>query len=155
VYVSAGRKAANYLPSTKINELRDIFSTYINQGGFQDGLEQGLLHMIASLRTAFRGFTTGHLIMVVHICTLIVTGTGLYLYLFVRNNHLAIWGRKLPWKISDGLLQAVTGLWIIKGVLLVMALISDGKGNGMLYALAAAFGGLFLCIVIYVASLYL
>lgn len=151
--MSSGSKASYYLTRSIATELQDTFINYINDEGFQKGLEKGLLHMIDSLKVSLRGFTLGHVIMVAHVSTMLCFGVGLYLYLFVRKDDVSVRDDKYPWALSDWLIQFVTGIWLVKKVVLVIAMMSHHeKGKGLMCALGAAFLGLFICLVLYIAS---
>lgn len=153
VHVSAGSKASYYLTGSRAADLHGTFINYINEEGYQKGLEKGMLHMIESLRFTLRGFTLGHAIMIIHISTMICFCAGLYFYMFVRKTDIDVWGSRFPWVLSDLLIQLVTGIWFVRGMVLLLAKMSHHeKGLGLLWALGAACSGLSICIILYFAS---
>ncbi|XP_053376098.1 uncharacterized protein LOC123534800 [Mercenaria mercenaria] len=153
VHVSAGLKASYYLTKDVVTDLQDTFIYYVNAEGFTNGLRQGLLHMIDSLRVTLRGFTPAHAIILVHVSTLLVVGTLLFLYLFVRKTDSNVWGYTYPWAISDLFLEFISGILFIRGIILAMAYISQSKGQGLLWALGAASVGVFTCFLLFLISL--
>ncbi|XP_060608525.1 uncharacterized protein LOC132760550 [Ruditapes philippinarum] len=154
VHISAGLKASQYLTKAVTDDLQDTFITYINVEGLQTGLELGLVHMISTLRTALRGFTYAHVIIIIHACTLLIVGVLLFLYFGVRKVDSDVWGYTYPWVITDWVLQFISGIWFVKAMITSMAFMSHHeKGDGLLWALGAACGATFLCFLLYFISL--
>lgn len=150
----AGTRASEALTGSTISHLQDTFENYIKEHGFERGIEEAVLSMLAAIRRSLRGITPGHIIMYIHIASMIVGGVLLFLYVFVRNEDTDVWGGCSVWHVTDTILQFVTGVWLVKGTLLVIANMSDIKSQGLYWALLLACAAFLICSGMYLVSVY-
>ena len=147
-------RAAHFLTENMKGDLQDTFISYINGEGLQKGLKLGLVELIESLRVSLRGFTYAHIIVILHVSTLLVAGILLFLYLFVRKVDSDVWGYTYPWIFTDWFLQFISGIWFVKAMITTMAFMSHHeKGDGLIWALMAAIGATLVCFLLYFLSL--
>jgi len=153
IYVSAGTKAAYYLPQSKVQSLQDTFTSLINKHGFHQGLDLALQDLLSALKVALQGFTVAHIILTVNAILVVVVTLLILFYIFVKESHINVWGDETLLLIWESFLKLVSGVWLVQFIIMVIAAISHkGHGQGLFWALVTAFLGLFGCVVMFYLS---
>ncbi|KAK3587611.1 hypothetical protein CHS0354_032813 [Potamilus streckersoni] len=120
VLISAGQTVAKYLTDSKITEMTSKFvdlSKYVQ-------LEEALDLLIQDLRTTLRGITPAHKMLLATLIFSLLFVSFMIFFLMIRDLEYDIWGQENHWWLMEFLIRMVTGLYIIKGMVLGIIFLS-------------------------------
>ncbi|KAL3857966.1 hypothetical protein ACJMK2_012590 [Sinanodonta woodiana] len=120
VRISVGQTAAKYLTDSKVAELTTQFTDLSKHGRLEEALDL----LIQELKITLRGLTPAHKMLMASLIFSIFFGAFLIFFLLIRDLEYDIWGQENHWWLVGFVIRLITGLYIIKGLVLLICLLS-------------------------------
>jgi hypothetical protein len=88
-------------------------------------LDAALLGIAEELRVALRGWTPAHIVLALNMITLVLAGLFMLFFLNLNSLDLNVWGREKHWRVLEQVIYALSGVWLINGLMLAVIVISN------------------------------
>ena len=138
-----GSKAKEHLSDNDLNTLKSQLQEYIDS----NRMEEGLILLASELRVIFQGvLSPAKILLIIGMAITAFVGLFLAVLLYVGDRDLNVWGSEQPSKTLEWIVYAVTGVWIIKGTMLLSMMVSHKFpywGAGICFMVAVIFFGLY------------
>ena len=128
--------------------MTEAFEQNLHRHDFQTGLLFAISNLANSLRIAMRATTIAHALIISNLVVSFLFGAWFFYYLFIRKLETNVWGQEKPFQFLEWVVQAVTGIWFIKYILISLTQVSNSK-TGLIYAFILAGCAFIMCFVLY------